>query len=385
MIKDLYVFSKYSDNQASLRCRIFAIIQLSPILNELSVRYNSLLLSPLYCSGLSVDNFFSYSIIFYAYIKRLLAILSLCITLPKALVFIHEELLPGFPAFFQVFLLKLLAYRHKLVIDVDDGLHLRRSFFNPFRAAFAYYPKYVDCIICGSPLLQKYYKALTANTKPVFLFPTVPNSVFIPPSSYCLAKSPYYLEGASESCRLIGISNQLSQSGLLKIGWIGSPSTTKFILRLASLIESSHLRNSVRFIVVGAVVDAHLPVIAFSCQWSPVIENIFFENIDVGVMPLFRGCFERYKCSFKLIQYLASGVPCIGSPIGFNRIILRYPFAIRASTKNDWIYSIDVLANKTNSELSLLSQSAFDFYSQELHPNNYLAPIESCLSRLMSY
>ena len=40
-------------------------------------------------------------------------------------------------------------------------------------------------------------------------------------------------------------------------------------------------------------------------------------------MPLHDGVYERAKCGYKLLQYAASGVPAVGSPVGVNVSILE--------------------------------------------------------------
>jgi glycosyltransferase involved in cell wall biosynthesis len=40
-------------------------------------------------------------------------------------------------------------------------------------------------------------------------------------------------------------------------------------------------------------------------------------------MPLVDGPFERGKCGYKLVQYMASGLPVVASPVGVNKDIVR--------------------------------------------------------------
>lgn len=55
---------------------------------------------------------------------------------------------------------------------------------------------------------------------------------------------------------------------------------------------------------------------------------------DIGIMPLYDSKWELGKCGYKLIQYMACGLPVIGSAVGANNEI------IRAGT-NGWLVSSD--------------------------------------------
>ena len=50
-------------------------------------------------------------------------------------------------------------------------------------------------------------------------------------------------------------------------------------------------------------------------KWELAHEFDYFAHFDIGVMPLKDSPFAQGKCAFKLIQYMAAGVPVIASPI----------------------------------------------------------------------
>ena len=54
-------------------------------------------------------------------------------------------------------------------------------------------------------------------------------------------------------------------------------------------------------------------------------------------MPLKDGFFERGKCGYKLIQYMACGIPVIASPVGENCFIVDHgENGFLADSLDDW-------------------------------------------------
>lgn len=79
-------------------------------------------------------------------------------------------------------------------------------------------------------------------------------------------------------------------------------------------------------------------------QWSPVSEAEFARDIDVGIMPLLSSEQCRGKCSFKMLQYMASGVPVVASPVGMNDDILNMgQIGYAARDRNDWYATLEHL------------------------------------------
>ena len=111
----------------------------------------------------------------------------------------------------------------------------------------------------------------------------------------------------------------------LVIGWIGSPSTwvnvRPLLPVLKGLVES--LGASIR--VVGAGVAAErdrFPGLEL-VEWSEATEVAEVQGFDIGIMPVRDLPFERGKCGYKLIQYMACGKPVVASPVGVNADIVR--------------------------------------------------------------
>lgn len=76
-------------------------------------------------------------------------------------------------------------------------------------------------------------------------------------------------------------------------------------------------------------------------EWSTEIEAEALATADVGLMPLTDDPWTRGKCSFKLLQYMAAGLPSVASPVGTNRdVVLHGHTGFQARTEDDWYDSL---------------------------------------------
>jgi glycosyltransferase involved in cell wall biosynthesis len=67
-------------------------------------------------------------------------------------------------------------------------------------------------------------------------------------------------------------------------------------------------------------------------------------RFDIGVVPLDDTPFEQAKFPFKLLQYLALGVPAVSARVGVAREIIRHgENGLLAATPTDWLASIEAL------------------------------------------
>jgi hypothetical protein len=79
--------------------------------------------------------------------------------------------------------------------------------------------------------------------------------------------------------------------------------------------------------------------------WTIAEATSVFGRFAVGIMPLPDTAYTRAKAGFKLLQYMAAGIPVISSPIGVNReLVERSQAGFLAESSADWYDALRSLA-----------------------------------------
>jgi glycosyltransferase involved in cell wall biosynthesis len=126
-----------------------------------------------------------------------------------------------------------------------------------------------------------------------------------------------------------------------RIGWIGTSSNFKYLYDIEdAIVDLLALRRGVVLRVIADCAPRfsrlHGGRVEF-VPWSPGNEVREIQSMTVGIMPLADGAWERGKCSYKMLQYMACGVPVVVSPVGMNVDVLAYGRAgLPATTRDDW-------------------------------------------------
>ena len=130
------------------------------------------------------------------------------------------------------------------------------------------------------------------------------------------------------------------------VGWIGSPSTATYVTERQRLWEQVAAGGRTVFRLVGAGPDAIRAPYVEHRGWTEETETDDIRGFDIGIMPLRDDPWSRGKCGFKIIEYLACGVPAVASPVGVNgRIIVHGENGFLCRTDAEWLAALGQLAH----------------------------------------
>ncbi len=113
--------------------------------------------------------------------------------------------------------------------------------------------------------------------------------------------------------------------------WIGQRATLPYLEPIVPAVRDAGYR--LRVIADAAPQGAEL------VPWSLETETARLAECHVGLAPLPSDPFARGKCGFKLLQYYASGLPAIASPVGVHRTLAEGG-ALLARTPAEWTASL---------------------------------------------
>lgn len=195
------------------------------------------------------------------------------------------------------------------ILDVDDAVYVYRD----GRAARAL-ALMVDRIICGNTHLAQWFGQWNSNIE---IIPTPIDTNLYEPAPR-------------------------ADNDTIVIGWTGTGGNLVYLEAIESAL--SRVLSAVPGARLRILSDRHPSLRSIPrnrlefVRWTESHEVADIQRMDIGIMPLPDTEWARGKCSFKMIQYMACGLPVVVSPVGMNAEILSLgPCGLPASTEDDWV------------------------------------------------
>lgn len=293
-----------------------------------------------------------------AFIRRLFHILTQARHVDA--VWVGRELFPLGPPVLESL---LFQQNCKVILDIDDAIFLPdetntslihrklRDFDKLSRIAHKF-----QAIVCGNAYLADYFRGANSN---VHIIPTV-----VPMARYEHIKR--------------------TAAPRLRIGWIGTPTNAQHLEIVRQPLHNLAQHHDFSFVVIGLTqpLNWDLPHLV-QLPWNLDAELHYFSEFDIGIMPLYDFPFAQGKCAFKIIQYMAAGIPVVASPVGSNLDALQDGVqGFLADSAQQWQDSLAQLMD--NAELRQTMGAAGqrtvrEKFSLEGHWEHYANLILECL------
>jgi len=143
-------------------------------------------------------------------------------------------------------------------------------------------------------------------------------------------------------------ADDAGHDGTVTIGWVGSPPTTQYLTAMNPVYKALEDKygNRLAFKCIGAD-ESQITGTAFeggNVKWDQKTEPEELRTYDIGIMPLPDDPWTRGKGGYKLLQYMAVGIPSVCSPVGTNTEIIREGInGFTADTEQAWIEKLSLL------------------------------------------
>lgn len=315
----LCILSRYDRKGASSRLRVMqyrAHLEAAGFSVDVIPLFSDGYLDKLYGGGSTLPD------VLRAYGRRLSDLKRLMERPQPDIIWVQKEALPWVPWRLEG---RLLPHGPSLVTDYDDAVFHRYDAHRLSAVRWALGSKidqvmaHSDLVTAGNPYLAD--RARQAGAPRVEIIPTVVD------------------------CSQYGTADPVAGDPV--IGWIGTPGTWKECVSpvlplLADILQDTGAR--LRAVGAGAAAAGHEGIDVL--DWSEDQEVALIQGMSIGIMPLPDTPWTQGKCGYKLIQYMACGLPVVASPVGVNREIVDHGVnGFLANTDEAWRVALDKLVS----------------------------------------
>jgi len=137
--------------------------------------------------------------------------------------------------------------------------------------------------------------------------------------------------------------------------WIGLPENLPYLeLARDNIARLSRDHPDLTLRVVSGEFPDWPEVKIEKVPWSAASEASHLATAGIGIMPLTDDEWSHGKCAFKLIQYMAAALPCVGSAVGANlEVVVEGQTGFLAADSAAWTSGLGTLLNEPERAASM--------------------------------
>jgi glycosyltransferase involved in cell wall biosynthesis len=141
--------------------------------------------------------------------------------------------------------------------------------------------------------------------------------------------------------------NEKSNRERFVIGWTGSAGNYSYLYKIEQALNAFLVSHDAELLVMAERPPTFTMIPPFKVRfvkWTPIMECSVLREMDVGLMPLPDTDWARGKCGFKMLQYMATGLPVVVSPVGVNaEILAKGCVGYGAEIDDEWRSALEYL------------------------------------------
>lgn len=273
-------------------------------------------------------------------------------------IFIHKECFPFGPPLFELYLKRI---NKKIIYDMDDAFWAHPPQFKQIGRSFRDSQKIQkilkisNSVLAGNEYLKKFSLSFNKNVE---FFPTVlDTNIYLP--------------------------RVAPNKGFIEIGWIGRWSSQDYLFNLSAVFKTLSSRyGHLKFKFIGTNPDFFIDGIPMkNVNWALENEISSMYSFHIGIMPLPNDEYSLGKCGFKLLQYMALGIPSVASPVGVNAEIIQDGYnGFLALSNDEWITKLSLLIedNLLREKIGRQGRKTVETkYSLQIYETKLLSLLES--------